>query len=112
MKPYTGPFLLLLCCAAAVLLVHIGLRLTGRKQYKITLAVLLIALPIVGVVPFYAPGILTPDPAPGITESFAEGMNRRAVVPIVFASEAAALLMVLGIAELVLLIRRKLRAKR
>lgn len=111
MKPYTGPYLLMLLFTAVVLLVHIGLRLSGRRQYKITLAVLLIALPIVAVVPFYAPSILTPDPPPGTTESFAQGMNRRAVVPMVFAVEAAALLMVLGIAELVLLIWRKRRAK-
>lgn len=81
------------------------------EAVQITLGILLILLPVVAIAPFFAPGILTPDPPPGTKESFAQGYNRTILTPTVFALEAAALLLVLGLVELVLLIWRKRQAK-
>ena len=106
-------FLLLPICTAIVWLLHAYLRLSGRRQYRLTLAILLAGPLLLAVVALYVPSMLSPDPDPSRAETLAEGLNRRGFVPVVFALEAAVLCLLVGLAEFILKAsyRRRIRSE-
>jgi hypothetical protein len=104
-------FLLLPICTALVWLMHAYLRLSGRRQYRLTLAILLAGPLLLAVVSLYVPSILSPEPDPSRAETLAEGLNRRGFVPVVFALEAAVLCLLVGLAEFILKARYRRRIR-
>jgi hypothetical protein len=95
-------FLLLPVSTAIVWLLHAYLRLSGRRQYRLTLAILLAGPLLLAIISLYVPSMLSPDPDPSRAETLAEGLNRRGFVPMLFVLEAAVLCLLVGLAEFIL----------
>lgn len=105
-------FLLTPMCTAGVLALHIWLRLSNRRQYRITLCFLLVGLAVIAVVPFYVPELLNLHPSSPASNAMVEGLNRRLLAPALFAIETVALLGIVGAVEGVLVVIRKRQLSR
>ena len=106
-------FLLIPIYTGIVWLLHEYLRLSGRRQYRLTLAILLAGPLLLAVVALYVPSTLSPDPDPSRAETLAEELNRQGFVPVLFALEAAVLCLLVGLAETLLTAsyRRRIRSR-